>query len=282
MTSASARIVILPIAAWASIGLASSMSGDELELGTLTPIFADGLESGNIFVWDAGPGPTQSCPFTPEANGFFSLDSEQSSYVVRLPVDYDLQNPVPQRLLVALHGCGGTALDFAGWAAVPAVLRATQDYLAISVGGREGECWELDTDGALVAAAIEHVRSCFYVHQRQIVLAGYSSGGMLAYKLAMEDSLTWAGVLIEVSLLSAAVGGNTDAVLDAAAWKINVAHSARLEDEIFDIDFVRLDRDKMLERNFPLVYRELPGGHVGTSADWSDYLLPQMATWSTP
>lgn len=252
--------------------------------GTLVPIFADGLESGNLFVWDAGPGPTQVCPFSPDANGFFTLASPQSSYVVRLPVGYDVENPTPQRLLVALHGCGDSAFNFATWAAVPFALRASQDYIAISVGGRDGQCWNLGSDGPVVAAAIAHVRSCFYVHQREIVVAGYSSGGGLAYKLAMTDALFWAGVLVENSSLSSAVGGaaNVDSALDAAAWKLHVGHSARTEDASYLIAGVRLDRDKMLAHSFPLQYRELPGDHNGTSEDWSDYLLPLMTTWTTP
>jgi len=241
-------------------------------------IFADGYE-----ISDAGPGPTQSCPFVPDGNGFFTLASAQSNYVVRLPVNYDLANPRPQRLLVALHGCGDTAMNFATWAAAPFPLRSTQNYLAISVGGRDGQCWNLASDGAIVAAAVAHVRSCFYVHQRRIVIAGYSSGGMLAYRLAMSNALSYAGVLIENSGLSQAVGvGNVDSVLDAAAWRINVAHTARIQDDSFPIAGVRSDRDKMLARQFPLVYRELAGSHDGASSDWSDFLIPLMANWSAP
>ena len=241
-------------------------------------VFADGYELS-----DAGPGPTQTCPFVPDASGFFTLTSPQSNYVVRLPVNYNVANPRPQRLLVAMHGCGDTAMNFATWAAVPFSMRARQDYLAISIGGRDGQCWNLASDGAIVAAAIAHVRSCFHVHQRRIVAAGYSSGGMLAYKLAMSNALFYAGALIENSGLSQAVGaGNVDSVLDAAGWKINVAHTARLQDASFPIAGVRSDRDKMLARQFPLVYRELDGPHDGESSDWSDFLIPLMANWNSP
>ena len=241
-------------------------------------IFADGFEPG------PGPGPTQSCPFTADANGFFTLSSPDSDYVVRLPPGYDVVNPVPQRLLVAMHGCGDTALNFATFAAVPFALRANQNYIAISIGRRDGQCWNVPADAVLVSAAITHVRSCFYVHQHRIVLAGYSSGGMLAYNMAMTDALTYAGVLIENSGLSQAVGGvgNVDAVLGAAGWLINVAHTARIQDASFPIAGVRVDRDKMLAHGFPLQYRELDGPHDGTPADWSDYLIPLMAGWVSP
>ncbi len=118
-------------------------------------IFAGDFEPG------PGPGPTQSCPFTADADGFFTLSSPNSDYVVRLPPGYDVVNPVPQRLLVAMHGCGDTAYNFATSAAVPSALRASQNYIAISIGGRDGLCWNVPGNAGLVSAAITHVRSCF-------------------------------------------------------------------------------------------------------------------------
>lgn len=229
---------------------------------------------------EAGPGPTQDCPSTADANGFFTLNSGSADYVVRLPPGFDAA--VPHRLLVAIHGCGDTAMNFATWGAVPWAMRDTQDYIAISLGGRDNACWTMSTDGAIVDAAIAHVRSCFYVHQKQIVLAGYSSGGMLAYHEGMAKADRYAGLLIENSGLSAGVGGNVDAALDAAAWKLHVAHTARIMDGSFAIDGVRADRDKLLAHDFPLEYRELDGTHDGSSDDWVEYLLPKMASWRAP
>jgi predicted esterase len=231
---------------------------------------------------DPGPGPTQTCTVTADANGFFTLNSPKSDYVARLPPGYDPQKPLP--LLVAIHGCGDTAKNFATWGAVPFASRATQDYLAISIGGRDNDCWMVPADGPTVIAAIDHMKSCFWVHQKKVVLAGYSSGGMLAYNLGMTQTTSFAGILIENSGLSQGVGGagKVDTVLNAAAWKINVAHSARIQDGSFAIDGVRADRDKLLAHGFPLQYRELDGTHDGTSDDWSQYLLPKMVGWEAP
>ena len=257
-----------------AMSCASALAGNIVEV----PLFVDGFD-----VADAGPAPTQSCPVNPDANGFFQITSALSTGTVRLPPDYSVASPQPRRLLVALHGCGDTAANFATWAAVPFALRGSQDYIALSVGGREGSCWNLANDGAIVAAAIDHLRTCFFAHQRRIVIAGYDSGGMLAYKLAMTDALRYAGVLIENSGLTQAVGiANVDTVLDAAAWKINVAHTARTLDLTFPIAGVRSDRDKMLARQFPLLYRELVGDHTGVTEDWSQYLIPAMASWVAP
>ncbi len=231
---------------------------------------------------EAGPGPTQACPFTADADGFFTRTTAASDYVIRLPVGYDVAAPRPTALLVAIHGCGDSAMNFATWGAVPYALRATQDYLAISIGGRDGMCWDLGTDVPTVQAAIADVRSCFYVHQKRIVVAGYSSGGMMAYKMGMTDAAHFAGILIENSGLYAAGLGNEDTALDAVAWKLNVAHTAHLDDQSFLIDQVRGDKTKMLAHGIPLVYREQPGTHDGTSDDWAQYLIPAMATWHAP
>lgn len=230
---------------------------------------------------DPGPPPTQTCTYTKDSNGFFKLTSPSSDYWVRLPPAYDPKSPKPTRLFVALHGCGDTAQNFATWAAAPAAVRATQDYIAISIGGRDNDCWTMGTDGAIANAAITHLRSCFYVHQKKIVVGGYSSGGMLAYRMGMTDAGKFAGILIENSGLSQGVG-NVAAALAGAAWKINVAHSAHTEDMSFLIAGVRADRDKMLQAGFPLQYREQPGDHNGSSDDWAGYLLPKMGTWTAP
>jgi pimeloyl-ACP methyl ester carboxylesterase len=233
---------------------------------------------------DPGPRPTQQCTFTKDANGFFKLTSPRSDYWVRLPPSYDVQSPTPRALLVALHGCGDSAFNFATWGAVPYALRTSQDYIAISIGGRDGQCWTMNTDGPIVTEAIAHARGCFWVHQKKIVLAGYSSGGMLAYNIGMKSAASYAGLLVENSGLSQGVGGSNavNGVLAAAAWKINVAHTARTEDGSFAIAGVRADRDKMIAAGFPLQYRELPGDHNGTSDDWSQFLIPKMASWMAP
>ncbi|CAN5712098.1 hypothetical protein BH09MYX1_BH09MYX1_02410 [soil metagenome] len=232
---------------------------------------------------DPGPGPTTQCTYTKDADGFFKLTSPKSDYIVRLPPAYNLQNPQPTRLLVSLHGCGDTAMNHATWAAVPYALRTTQDYIAISLGGREGACWNASTDSALVFAAIAHVRTCFYVHQKKVVLAGYSSGGDLTYLTALKNASMFAGILIEHSDITQNVGANNVAsTLAGASWKLNVAISAGINDGVYPIATVRGDRDKMITAGFPVKYEELPNTHDGTSDDWAKFLIPKMATWVAP
>jgi predicted esterase len=232
---------------------------------------------------EAGPGPTQACPATPDGQGFFRLTSSASDYWVRLPPGYDPAAPTPQRLVVGIHGCGDSAQNFLQWAIAPFPLRATQGYIAISLGGKDGQCWDMTADPPKVLAAIEHVRSCFWVHQKRVTLAGFSSGGMLAYKVGLGNAGLFSGLLIENSGLSAGVGGgNVDSVLAAAAWKLNVAHTARLGDDNFPIAGVRSDRDKLTAAGFPVDFREVEGEHGDVGGDWAEFLLPHVTSWEAP
>ena len=80
---------------------------------------------------------------------------------------------------------------------------------------------------------IAHASSCFWVHPHKVVLAGYSSGGGLAYHLAMATTRDYAGVLIENSSLSSAVGGSGqgDAAL-AAAGCLTLVYRAEDRDAV--------------------------------------------------
>lgn len=241
-----------------------------------------GGSGGSAPIDDPGPGPTQDCPFTEDEDGFFTLTSSESSYVVRLPVGYDTSNPTPTRLLVSLHGCGDTAYNHATWAAVPYALRDTQDYIAISLGGRDGQCWSGLQDKPKVDAAIAHVRSCFYVHQKKIVLGGYSSGGDLTFVTSMADAATYAGILILHSDLQQNVGpANVDSTLAGAAWKLNIAMRAGVNDGVYPIAKVREDYASMVAAGFPAQLVETDAAHDGSSADWEG-LIPLMSTWVAP
>jgi poly(3-hydroxybutyrate) depolymerase len=181
----------------------------------------------------------------------------------------------PTTLLVGLHGCGDTAMNFATWAVAPWDTRAAQTHLAISVGGRDGTCWTSKTDGPKVEAAIADMATCFYVHQQRVVLAGYSSGGELAYRLGLTQSSKYAGLLIENS-------GLAGADPTGATWKINVAHVAHTNDTTFPLAGVRSDWAKLEAAGIPLQKSEVAGDHSGTSDDWNTILLPKMAAWKAP
>src|SRR5262249_34135421 len=139
----------------------------------------------------------------------------------------------------------------------------------------DGACWDTNKDGDKVIAAIADVASCFFVHQQKVVLAGYSSGGILAYRLGLGQASKFAGILIENSGLG---GVSTSGV----GWKINVAHSAHRGDTTFPLAKVQADWQKLEAAGIPLQKRDVDGTHDGTSDDWSDWLLPKIAAWKAP
>lgn len=221
-----------------------------------------------------GPGPAPAgCPApTKDANGFFTRTTPKSDYVAFVPKSYAGQ---PTTLVVGLHGCGDTAMNFATWAIAPWKTRATQNHIGISIGGKDGKCWDANADAEKVTAAIADISTCYYVHQQKVVLAGYSSGGILAYRMGLSNAGKYAGILIENSGL----GGANPA---SAAWKINVAHTANTGDTTFPLAKVKQDWAKLEAAGLPLQKRENAGTHEGSGDDWSDWLLPKIATWKAP
>lgn len=221
---------------------------------------------------DPGPAPPGCGTVTKDKNGFFTRTTAKSPYVGFVPKSYAGK---PTTLVVGVHGCGDSAMSFAQWGVNPYATIATQSHIGISIGGRDGQCWDTRNDGDKVLAAIEDVSKCFYVHQKKVVLAGYSSGGILAYKLGLTQSAKFAGILIANSGL-----GSTPP--SGAAWKINVAHIAHISDQEFPLGGVRADWAKLEAAGVPLAKTEVAGTHEGTSDDWSDFLIPKIATWKAP
>ena len=224
---------------------------------------------------DPGPAPVGCGTVTKDKDGFFTRTTAKSPYVGFVPKGYAGK---PTTLVVGMHGCGDSAMNFATWGVNPFNTRATQTHIGISIGGQDGNCWDTNKDIDKVLAAIDDVSKCFYVHQQKVVLAGYSSGGILAYKLGLTPSVSdrkFAGIIIENSGL----GGTMPT---AAAWKLNVAHIAHKNDTSFPLTGVQADWAKLDAAGIPLAKSTVDGTHDGTSDDWSNYLLPKIAGWKAP
>jgi predicted esterase len=226
----------------------------------------------------AGPKPTATCSISKNSAGFFTRTSSASSYVAYVPASYN--GAAPMRLIVGLHGCGDDAMNFATWGVSPYDTRGTQDHIAISIGGADGRCWNA-SDDAKVLAAVDDISSCFWVHQKKIVIAGFSSGGELAYRVGLSQASRFAGILIEDSGLYAA-NGNPDGLLASAPWKVNIAHLTHTSDPVFPLAQVKADWVKTKAAGFPLATSETPGAHDGTSIDWAGWLIPQSESWLAP
>lgn len=222
-----------------------------------------------------------NCAVTKDANGFFTRNSTQSPYVVYIPAKYT--HYAPMRLIVGLHGCGDTPENFASWGINPWKTRATQTHIGISIGGETGgnKCWNVSgADDAKIAAAIEDLKHCYWIDERKVVIAGYSSGGQLAYRMGMLDSGRFAGIVIENSGFYAA--GDKNTLLWTSQWRLNIAHRAHTGDTVFPLSRVRADWDILRAWKFPLTTSEVAGTHSGTGDDWADWLIPTSANWTRP
>ena len=230
---------------------------------------------------DPGPPPTATCPVTKDAAGFFTRAAGSAKYVGYLPAGYDGKKPV--RLVVALHGCGDNAYNFATWGPNPYDTRATQQHIGISVDGASGSggCWSMGGDDAKVLAAIDDAMSCFWVHKHEVVLAGFSSGGELAYRVALMHASRFSGLLIESSAAYDS-SSNEAALIAGASWKLPIVHVQHSADTVFPLSGVQADWARLTAAGFPLQTRVTAGAHDGTSADWAGWLLPKTTGWLAP
>jgi hypothetical protein len=247
---------------------------------------------GTIRVAPAGSGvpPGSSVPPDPipfQKDTVFTLDSPLTTYWIYVPGSYDETNRTPTELFVWLHGCGGQA---SGDIYTISPGGSAQQYISVAVGGREGDCWDPNTDQDKLLAAITNVESHFNVDPHRVVVGGYSSGGDLAYRIAFYHAKVFAGLLAENTSPFRDTGSTQQASLAAAAWKFNVVHLAHTEDEVYPIDGVRRETDAMAAAGFPIQRIERPGHHYddstadsGTDHDLQTFLLPHLNDgWRSP
>jgi len=251
-----------------------------------------GFDSGNVIDIDkvnltASQSATTYLPVTYDANGFFTHHSGQSSYIGYKPDTYS--HSTPSSLFVWMHGCGGNAAGDM-WTIAPYATRQNQSYIAISIGGRDGACWQVNADTPKVLAAIDDVARYFNIDPRKVHLGGYSSGGDLAYRVGLENASRFAGILVENSDPFRATGRTGTHLMAAASWKINIAHLAHLSDTTYPIATVRTNMSTLISNAFPATLIEKPGTHydpdtstAGTNYDLRTFLLPYLdAGWSAP
>ncbi|MBC7877648.1 MAG: hypothetical protein H7Y59_10810 [Anaerolineales bacterium] len=224
---------------------------------------------------------------TYDSNGFFHLDSGESTYVGYKPDIYSDTQPIS--LLVWMHGCGGNA-EGDMWIIAPSESRATQSYIAISIGGRDNDCWSVDTDTPKVLAAIADVSKHFNINPRKIYLGGYSSGGDMTYRIGLQNASLFAGLLVENSDPFKDTGVSQKELIASASWKINIAHLAHVSDDAYPIEDVRSGLEALTANGFPVTYIEKVGSHYdpdsgasGTDYDLIHFLLPFIdAEWESP
>ncbi len=185
----------------------------------------------------------------------FELSSSASKYWVFVPESYDGSHNTPTTLFVWSHGCGGDS----GGDIYTVSPGGDQSWISVSVGGRDGECWDTAGDQDKVLKAISNMKTHFNINPRTVVLGGYSSGGDLSYRTAFEHSRQIAGVLAENTSPFRDTGLSQADSIAAASFKFNVVHLAHTQDETYGIQGVRAETDALKAAGFPVQFIERPG-----------------------
>jgi predicted esterase len=235
--------------------------------------------------------PVSSVPTAPisyQVNTPQDVTDSQSDYWVDVPPSYDASNQTPETLLVWMHGCGGEA-EGDTWEISPGDDRS---YIAISIGGRDDGCWDPDTDVPKVLAAVADVKTHFNIDPRRVIIAGYSSGGDLAYRTIFDNADLFAGILAENTSPFRDTGSTAAQSLAAAAWKFNDVHLAHDQDDTYPLGPVQDEITEMQDAGFPVTLIHVPGDHfdddndvddTGTDNDLRHYLLPHINDgWLAP
>jgi predicted esterase len=227
-----------------------------------------------------------TAPLTVSKGTVVTLNSSASPYSMYVPYSYDATHKTPTKLLIWMHGCGGNAYGDA-WATSPG---GTQSWVSVSVGGRDGVCWDPNVDVPKVIAALDDVKRRLNIDPHRVIIGGYSSGGDLAYRTAFYNASRFAGLLAENTSPFRDTGSSQSASLAAATRKFNVVHLAHLSDTTYPIAGVRTETDALAAAGFPMKRIERAGTHFdpdtsssGTKYDMRTYLLPYIdAGWVSP
>jgi len=236
------------------------------------------------------PAPTPTC--TP-STGTLSYGSEEPfrhvgecgvEYFGFVPKSYNSSTPMP--LLIWAHGCGGEA-EGDTWNVGSYTAEAGHGWLALSLGGRDGGCWNpLAESEGLVMAALTDFEAHFNVDHHRVFLSGYSSGGDLAYRTGFRHSSTFAGLIIENSSPFRDTESTQAESLAAATTKFHIVHLAHTEDEAYPLAGVQSETNAVKAAGFPLELKVKPGTHSdgNTDSDLQELLVPYIEEkgWTSP
>jgi predicted esterase len=247
--------------------------------------------------FEDGRGQYQGQPDVPNTDEDFT-----SGYWTVVPKSYDASNQTPITPVVWLHGCGGQArYDVSD---VSTGVSDARQYIVIAPSGPEAgaddqrpQCWDVNNDVPKVMADIAQAETEFNINRRRVIIAGYSSGGDLAYRTIFYNADTFAGILAMNTSPFRDTGSSQAQSLAAASWKFNVVHIAHVNDDTYPLAGVTTEIQAMKDAGFPADFTTRPGTHydpdncppattncIGTTYDEEHYLLPHVDTdgWLAP
>jgi phospholipase/carboxylesterase len=195
----------------------------------------------------------------------------------------------PFPTIVLLHGWGASAHDLIGIAPAlhggRALVLCPQGPVAIQPEpGMIGYGWFPLSSGrppdptavrmaqGLVEIFIDEVCERYPVDRAKLVLAGFSQGGFMAYRIALSDPERYAGLIALSSWLPAEIAGEIEPTPAHTRLPALVIHGAK--DPMVGIERAYASRDALLKLKVPTVFREYEMGH-----EVRPEALREIVTW---
>jgi predicted esterase len=226
---------------------------------------------------------TESQASQGDAGGFFT-----SGYWTVVPPSYDSTNQTAETLLVWMHGCDGSAEADSFYLSNYSTDRP---YIVISLNGPEGEgagpsCWDTgdQSDSQQVLADIASAETHFNVNRRRVIIAGYSSGGDLAYQTIFLHADTFAGILAINTdpVRDNTFNDNLSAAIAGAAWKFPIIQVMHVSDTTYPPSTVQPHLAALQSAGFPVTADDPAGDHYDNDApDGCDDVTPSTCTSGT-
>jgi phospholipase/carboxylesterase len=197
------------------------------------------------------------------------------------------EGPFPT--VVLLHGWGASAHDLIGLAPAlhggRALVLCPQGPVAIQpqpgmIGygwfplsaGRPPDPTAVRMAQGLVEIFIDDVCERYPVDRSKLVLAGFSQGGFMAYRIALSDPARYAGLIALSSWLPAEIADEVEPTPAHAQLPALVIHGSK--DPMVEIERAYASRDALLKLKVPTVFREYEmGQEVRPEA------LREIVTW---
>jgi phospholipase/carboxylesterase len=182
----------------------------------------------------------------------------------------------PHPTILLLHGWGASAHDLIGLAQIlhggRALVLCPQGPLAFQAGpGMLGYGWFPLSEGrppdptAIEEAHERIARFCdaaferYPVDRDKLVMAGFSQGGLMGYRLALREPERYAGLLALSSWLPTELAKGIERKQAHERLPTLVVHGS--DDPMISIERAYASRDALLALGVPTVFREYAMGH---------------------